>query len=198
MLLQPESGSESSLDNYFRERLAEVSETLNPPPQEDTLWYVGNLLTRFSDSDQLFGYEDGQRSLRPLALLYGDARDADSKRERCLILRHLGDLSLFLGALFPENYSRRGIGKDYFVGMGGGAYDYLSENAASHRHVFSELATGFARMLQLIARACSRQHIFDAGDVLELYQRWRHSKDPLAGEQLQAIGITLDDSDYLQ
>ena len=197
MLLQSGPDTESSLANYFRKRLFESSEELSPPLHEDTLWYVGDMLTRFSDSDELFGYEDGHRSLRPLALLYGDARQATSERERCLILRHLGDLSLFLGALFPQSYHRRGIGKDYFVGMGGGAYDYLSENSHTHRHVFSELATSFARMLTLIAMACSRQHFFDASDILELYERWRNSKDPLVAQQLAALGVAIVDSDYL-
>lgn len=198
MLLHRGTDPEFSLADYFRERLTSSSEELRPRPHEDTIWYVGDMLSRFSQSDKFFSYEEGQHTLRPLALLYGDARSAGSERERCLILRHLGDLSLFIGALFPESYSRRGIGKDYLVGMGGGAYDYLSENAHSNRHVFSELASTFTRMLQLVSQACSRQKFFDASDVLELYQRWLHSKDPLVGKQLQAIGITVEDSGYLQ
>lgn len=198
MSLHSETDVEVSLADYFRRRLIETSEGLRPPPHEDTLWYVGDMLARFGSSDELFGYEDGHRVLRPLALLYGDARQAQSHRERCLILRHLGDVALFIGALFPESYSRRGIGKDYFVGMGGGAYDYLSENAHSHRHVFSELAASFTRMLHLVAEACSRQRFFDASDILALYQRWRQSKDPLIERQLQAVGIYIADTGYLQ
>lgn len=99
-----------------------------------------------------------------------------------------------MGALFPESYARRGIRKDYFVGMGGGAYDYLSENAPRNRHIFSELAATFVRMLELIAEACSRQQLFDATDILNLYQRWRQSGNKRIGEQLQALGIDLPGS----
>lgn len=189
---------EATLADYFRERLQEVSgELAPPPPQEDTLWYMGNMLARFGDSHELFVYHEGTVSIRPLALLYKDAHEADDHRQRCLILRQLGDLALFLGALFPENYARRGIRKDYFVGMGGGAYDYLSENAHQHRHIFSELAETFSRMLELIARVCSKETPFDATDILALYQRWRQTRDPLLADQLRALGVNVDGSDLL-
>lgn len=196
MLLSSEPDLEISLGNYFRERLLEVSDELKSTPQEDTIWYLSNMLARFGDSDELFSYEEGKHHLTPLALLYNDAREASTNRERCLILRHLGDLSLFLGALLPESFTRRGIGKDYLVGMGGGAYDYLSENSHSNRHVFSELATTFTRMLQVVAKACSKQHFFDASDIFSLYQRWLQSRDPIIAQQLQAIGIEPLDSGF--
>lgn len=188
---------ELTLADYFRERLQEHSEQLAPPPHEDTLWYMGNMLARFGDSDQLFGYDGGEVGIRPLALLYKDAHEAGDHLERCLILRQLGDLALFLGALFPENYARRGIHKDYFVGMGGGAYDYLSENARQNRHIFSELAAMFARFLELVAQVCERQNPFDASDILGLYQRWRETGDARLAEQLQGLGIDVSGSDVL-
>ena len=189
MVLDSAPGIETSLTNYFRERLTEVSGEEHPPPREETLWYLAALLTRFGDSDQVFCRDGDGLTLRPLALLYSDAHEAETVRERCLILRHLGDLALFLGALLPDFFVRRGLGKDYLVGMGGGAYDYLSENAPDNRHVFSELAARFTRMLQLVAGACSREAPFDAREVLGLYRRWLASGDPLIARQLQAVGI---------
>lgn len=186
-----ESNFELTLADYFRERLCEQGERLRPPPQQDTLWYMGNMLARFGDSDQLFSYDQGRVGIRPLALLYKDAHETRNERERCLILRQLGDVALFVGALFPESYARRGILKDYFVGMGGGAYGYLSENAQQHRHVFSELASTFTRMLELVAKVCAKQTQFDSTDVLNLYQRWRRSRDPRLEAQLRALGVTV-------
>jgi len=186
---------EMTLADYFRERLQEAVEQLTPPPHKDTLWYMGNMLARFGDSGQLFSYDQGKVGIRPLALLYKDAHEARDSWERCLILRQLGDLALFLGALFPENYARRGIFKDYFIGMGGGAYDYLSENAHQNRHIFNELAAKFTRMLELIARVCSKQNLFDATDVLNLYQRWSQTRDPRLAKQLQSLGIILPETE---
>lgn len=198
MLESPVQAFESTLSEYFHERLLEFGEAMSPKPREETLWYMCGVLSRLGDSSQLFSYEDGHIGVRPLAMLYKDAIEAQEKWERCLILRQLGDLSLFLGALFPERYARRGINKDYFVGMGGGAYDYLAENANQNRHIFSELAAMFARLLELVARACSKQTPFDASDVLGLYQRWRQTGDPLAARQLRALGISLPVDEHMQ
>jgi hypothetical protein len=183
--------AESSLPNFFRLRLGRLVERFNLHPHDDTLWYLGNLLHRFGHSDQLFEYYEGRRALRPLALLYGDAQTASCERERCLLLQRLGDLALFLGAFFPERYARRGIRRDYFIGMGGGAYDYLADRAPQHRHVFLELTHHFTQMLELVAAAGSRQGRLEHGEILSLYARWVESGNQNLARQLQAIGIQL-------
>lgn len=181
--------TEPSLAAYFRRRLAECAQSYDPPPQEDTCWYLSQLLDRFGRSDEFFAWDGDGLDLRPLALLYGDAVEAPNDRERCLLLQQLGDLSLFLGALFPQRFERRGIRQDYFIGMGGGAYDYLADNARHGRHVFAELSAAFATMLALVADACSDGAPQDDEDVLALYERWLETRSPALQRQLRVLGI---------
>ena len=190
--------TETSLSSYFSKRLNRYARRFRPPPHEDTCWYLGSLLERFGRSEQLFAYQDGQMTLRPLALLYSDAIEADNTRERCLMLQQLGDMALFLGALFPERYTRHGILQDYFIGMGGSAYDYLADNARSNRHIFAELANTFTRMLEMVANACSRTQRLTTEEVLKLYQRWLGTRDPVIESQLRALGIELAGTEQLQ
>ena len=190
--------TETSLSSYFSKRLTRYARRFRPPPHEDTCWYLGNLLERFSSSEQLFAYQDGQMTLRPLALLYSDAIEAENTRERCLLLQQLGDMALFLGALFPERFTRHGILQDYFIGMGGSAYDYLADNARTNRHIFAELANTFTRMLEMVANACSRNHKLSTEEVLALYQRWLGTRDPIIQNQLRALGIELSGNEQLQ
>ena len=190
--------TEISLSSYFSKRLTRYAKRFRPPPHEDTCWYLGSLLERFGRSEQLFSYQDGQMTLRPLALLYSDAIEAENTRERCLMLQQLGDMALFLGALFPERFTRHGILQDYFIGMGGSAYDYLADNARSNRHIFAELANTFTRMLEMVANACSRTQRLTTEEVLALYQRWLNTRDPVIESQLRALGIELAGSDQLQ
>jgi len=157
--------ADASLSEYFRDQLAVHAQELEPQPKEDTCWYLGNLLVRFSRSEDFFAFEDGRFTLRPLALLYGDAVQTHNEHERCLLLQQLGDLSLFLGALFPQYYRRRGLQQDYLVGMGCGAYDYLADNARRGRHIFSELAGGFGVMLELVANACGANQAYAKENV---------------------------------
>ncbi len=190
--------TETSLSVYFSKRLTRYARRFRPPPHEDTCWYLGSLLERFGRSEELFAYQDGCMTLRPLALLYSDAIQADNARERCLMLQQLGDLALFLGALFPERFTRHGILQDYFIGMGGSAYDYLADNAKSNRHIFAEMANTFTRMLEMVANACSRRHRLTTEEVLALYQRWLGSHDPVIENQLRALGIELTSSEQPQ
>ncbi len=190
--------TETSLSSYFNKRLNRYAKRFRPPPHEDTCWYLGSLLERFGRSEQLFAYQDGQMMLRPLALLYSDAIEADNTRERCLILQQLGDMALFLGALFPERFTRHGILQDYFIGMGGSAYDYLADNARANRHIFAELANTFTRMLEMVANACSNTQRLTTEEVLALYQRWLSTRDPVIESQLRALGIELTGSEQLQ
>jgi hypothetical protein len=190
--------TETSLSSYFSKRLNRYAKRFRPPPHEDTCWYLGSLLERFGRSEQLFAFQDGQMTLRPLALLYSDAIQADNARERCLMLQQLGDMALFLGALFPERFTRHGILQDYFIGMGGSAYDYLADNAKANRHIFAELANTFTRMLEMVANACSRTQHLSTEEVLALYQRWLSTRDPMIENQLRALGIELTGSEQLQ
>ena len=180
---------EKSLDAYFERRLTRLGKELDPSPHSDTLWYLGQMLVRFGDSTALFSYEDGRLSLRPLALLYQDARVAENRTQRCLILRQLGDLALFIGALFPESYRRKGLQQDYFVGMGRGAYDYLSENESTNRHIFSDLAEMFAPLLQIVAECCASDEAASVQDIEKLYSHWLATGSPLAEKRLRRLGL---------
>ncbi len=190
--------TETSLGVYFRERLTDYAQRLRPPPLEDTCWYLGAMLERFSRAEHLFVAEGERLNLRPLALLYGDALQTSDARERCRVLQQLGDMALFIGALFPQRYARYGLQQDYFIGMGGGAYDYLAENARHNRHIFAELARTFARMVGLVANACARDNPVGHDDILAMYQRWLQNRDPLAEKQLRAMGIELSGSELRQ
>lgn len=188
---------ECKLADYFRERLQHGAESLAPPPQTETLWYMGALLARLGDSRQLFSYENGTLNLRPLALLYKDAHEARAGYERCLILRQLGDQALFIGALFPERYERKGIKQDYFIGMGGGAYDYLAGHVESHRSIFKELSERFAAFLELVAEACTSQVSGNVQELLMLYQQWRRTGSKRLAKQLASIGLDVADKKAL-
>ncbi|UTA46793.1 hypothetical protein L1F30_11545 [Simiduia sp. 21SJ11W-1] len=187
-----------TLADYFRDRLHHLAGEAPARPQTDTLWYLGSMMARLGDSRELFSYEDGQLDIRPLALLYQDARDTQAHWERCQLLRQLGDLAMFLGALFPASFSRRGIGKDYVIGMGTSAYDYLADHASSNRHIFSELASRFAKLLELVAKACNREAGLSAEDLLIIYDRYRTTGDPQLARQLRALGLALPATEQLQ
>ncbi len=183
--------SGQSLNEYFMHRLSRSTSALKPEPNDDTLAYLAAMLTRLAHAEDLFSYHEGRLTLQPLALLYRDALEAPSQQLRCLMFRQLGDQSLFIGALFPELYKRMGIHQDYFIGMGGGAYQYLADQGASHHQVYQYLSRHFSPVLNSVAQACHKEICFDAQDVFALYQKWLATGDRACRQQLEAMGITL-------
>ncbi|MEM1144566.1 MAG: hypothetical protein AAF671_07675 [Pseudomonadota bacterium] len=180
--------TEQPLSEYVREQLIVRASEDGGKFTEDTLWYAGGVLLRFVETRQLF--ESKHESPTPvLALMYGQACTATTSSERINCLRRLGDTALFMGALFPDNFHRRGISKDYFVGMGGGAYGSLADQLPSQKSLFSELAERFPRLMQLLARVCERELGFEPQDILGLYERWRLTKSPEIQSQLSSLGI---------
>ncbi|MBB1487878.1 hypothetical protein [Oceanospirillum sediminis] len=182
----------TSLSAYFHEQLIHFGGGLKPQPHEDTLWYLGEMLARLGDSRQLFAYQDGEYGLRPLALLYQDALNSERMWQRCLILRQLGDLSLFMSALFPEVFARKGLGKDYLSGMGGGAYEYLADHDHHAPHIYLELSSAFEEMIALVAQVCSRNTLSDTDNVIAIYQQWQKTKEPGLANKLRVLGIDVD------
>ncbi len=181
--------SEQNFSEFIKKKLDTHVAALSWQPQQDTLWYLGNLLVTHTESRQLFVEKEGRKALPTLAFLFRDAHAASSQSERLAILRKLGDTALFIGALFPQCLTRRGLSKDYFVGMGGGAYSYLAENFPTENIVFDELSRRFPLALQLLASVCEKELVFDAQDILGLVERWRSTGDELIKRQLASLGI---------
>lgn len=184
-----------SLPEYFKKQLYRYADLIKPQPHEDTLWYVGEMMVRFSRSDHFFDYHDGMLQSRPLALLYGDARAASNHRERCLLLQKLGDMALFMGAIFPERHARYGLKLDYFIGMGSAAFDFLAEQSNRNRHIYRELTHSFSTIVELVAAAASRKNKASDQQLLAIYEAWLQTRDPVLARQLKAFGLNIQPVD---
>ena len=177
------------LQAFFYDRVHQESEQLKPPLSAGTLHYLTQLLMQFTHSHRFFQDSDQPTTLPTLALLYKDALHAKSTHERNTTLRYLGDCALFISALFSDFFSRKGIGKDYFIGMGGGAYSALADYEFGDPEVFTELAECFPTISQITATACGHDMRYGADDILTLLDRWRQSPSDILGQQLSGLGV---------
>lgn len=148
---------ERRLEAYFHHALHETARHRRLDAGAATLHYLTQLLTDYARSEHLFDYTENGLQIRPLALLYGEAINARSVRERRLWLQRLGDMSLFVSGLFAGRLSRRFIDLNYCVAMGGNAYGYLRETGTDNSRdraqaeIFGELSEGFVRFVDLLA-----------------------------------------------
>jgi hypothetical protein len=181
--------SETPLLEMFVQGISDQSDKLAPPLSDEVIQYLANILIRFSRSKNLFVTNDESRSLPTLAFLYQDANQATTSYQRNISLRQLGDSALFIGSLFPEHYAQKGINRDYFIGMGGGAYCALGDANYGDADTFYEMAEKFPKLINILANACYRELDYNASEIFSLLERWQTSKDETLRKQLDAIGI---------
>ncbi len=181
--------SQLTLREHFSLSIHRESKRLLPPLSDELNHYLIHLLLHFSESRRLFCRENDNYFLPTLALIYETANNAKTSYERNIMLRQLGDSALFMGALFFEHFSKKGINKDYFIGMGGGAYHALADYEYGDTDLFYELAERFPKLLQVISRVCTIELNYNAEDIFSLLKRWQNSKDATLRKQLHSIGI---------
>ena len=160
----------------------------------ETVIYLGHLLTTFINSDRLFELTREGLMLKPLAMHYKEALEATSSKERDIMLRRLGDVSLFISGMFAQSLSRSLVDIDYYIAMGGNAYGYLSETGNQStltglKIAFSELAENFAEMTDILSEVSEVTNLNSSHDVLRLYEIWQKTGSKRAADKLKKSGI---------
>ncbi|MGH8556254.1 MAG: hypothetical protein ACRESZ_02090 [Methylococcales bacterium] len=184
-----------NVTEYFRKSVAMAVVNQSVDTTEDTMYYVVNLLTRFADSSTFFQEKcDGPR-VTPLAKLYAKAVELKSEFERRQAMRRLGDVALFVAGLFADSLNNRPVDIDYYIGMGGAAYGYVSDSLKRrerddfYREVFSELAAKFTVFVDILAEVSEQSGLGSNADFLRIYELWLKTGSQRAGKKLRERGI---------
>ena len=161
---------------------------------DETVVYLGNLLTSFINSDRLYDQTPDGVMIRPLAWYYQEALEARTSNEKTVALRRLGDISLFISGLYAQSLSRSLVDVDYYISMGGNAYGFLSDSGTRTvtlglKEVFQELSRKFTELIDVLSEVGESTHISTNNDVLRLYEIWLKSGSRRAAGKLRQFGI---------
>jgi hypothetical protein len=184
----------ASLQEFFKDSVAEAMEKNGVAADDHTAYYVVNLLTLFARSESAFGGEPG-RKFQPVALLLADAAASDDAHERNLALQRVGDVSLFVAGFFGDGFARKPVDVDYYIDMGGAAYGSLSANVRgtvrgrAFGGVFAELAAKFRAFVDVLAEIRDSGKTADDLNVLRLYELWLRTGSGRAARLLRDRGI---------
>ena len=96
-----------NLQDYFRTSIDDVVTRQQVDIDPHAAYYVVNMLTLFSRSDELYEDDGEVYGLRPLALMLADAADTDSSEERNQLLQRIGDVALFVSGFSPTAWHRK-------------------------------------------------------------------------------------------
>mgnify|MGYP005858444299 CR=1 FL=1 len=184
-----------NLRTYFHQALREAAETQRIRADEGILAYLTELLTDYARSERLFDHTTDGMVRRPLVELYRQAQAADSREERGLTLRRLGDLALFVSGILPHSLDRSLVGLDYYIAMGSSAYGSLCDSGGGGarmrtlRAVFAQLSGRFVEFVDLITEAVESGQEDRPPDLIRLHELWAKTRSRRLARKLLAYGV---------
>jgi hypothetical protein len=190
----------ANLQEFFRESVAQAMEKQRLSAGDDTAFYVVNLLTLFARKDAVYAANHEGRGLQPLALMLAEAVEATDAEQRNLALQRVGDTSLFIAGFFGESFARKLVDVDYYIGMGGAAYDALAGNVRgtlrgrAFAAVFAELAAKFREFVDVLTEVRDAAKGVRDHDILRLYEVWLKTRSTRAARLLRENGIEPNES----
>jgi len=170
-----------SAAEYFKELVegALAHQRLNAG--ELTAYYVVNLLTGF--------LQRPASDAAPLAIRLAQALESGGTQQRAS-LREIGDVSLFVSGFFSDSLRRKLVDVDYYVAIGGCAYNALSRyDSDTLSPVFGELSEKFVGFVDVLSEISERTSCSTNGDLLRLYEKWLKTGSTRSGQLLIERGV---------
>lgn len=181
-----------NLQLYFHELVNDAIQHQHLKADEHIAFYLVNLLTHFTKSENIQRREDGEET--PLAILFCQAQH-ESPEVKTRLLKYLGDFSLLISGFFQDSLSRKIVDIDYYISMGGAAYSQLStpglyrKQQALFSQIFSELSDHFVKWVDVISEVSEASHMNSHQNLLRLYEKWLRTGSDRLKELLSQKGI---------
>ena len=187
--------TKKSLQEYFFDSVNAAVKNQQVETSDEIIYYLVNLLTSFSRSEDLFQYNEDGVSLKPLALMYTDALSETALAERIRILQKLGDTALFISGVFSDSLNNRLVDVDYYIAMGGNAYSYVSDSMRSYyrnnavQPLYEELTNKFVDFVDVLSEVTENKLFASDYDIMRLYEVWMRTGSKRTEMILKKLGI---------
>ena len=170
---------------YFKEMVEEALMHQGLATQELTAFYVVQLLTSFLQRPVPGDNVDEA----PLAVRLARAFESGGAQQRAS-LRQIGDAALFVSGFFSDSLSRKLVDVDYYVSIGGCAYNTLSRvETDTFSTVFAELGEKFVGFVDVLSEVSERASCSSNADLLRLYEKWVKTGSRRSGQLLVERGV---------
>src|SRR5216683_270085 len=170
---------------YFKELVDGALARQGLATQELTAFYVVQLLASFLQRRVTADQDEGT----PLALRLGRALDSGGMQQRAW-LKEIGDVSLFVSGFFSDSLNRKLVDVDYYVSIGGYAYNALSRfDTDTFSPVFAELAQKFVGFVDVLSEVSERSSCASNTSHLRLYEKWLKTGSRRSAQLLAERGV---------
>jgi hypothetical protein len=174
---------ESAIE-FFKELVDGALAHQHLAANELTSFYVVQLLASYVERKSA-----GDLQEEPLGVRLARALDGGGAEQRAS-LKQIGDCSLFISGFFSDSLNRKLVDVDYYVTIGGHAYNALSRfETDTFASVFAELAEKFVGFVDVLSEVSERTSCASNTDLLRLYEKWLKTGSPRSGQLLIERGV---------
>lgn len=185
---------ESNLLEFFKDLVTRALRNQKVDADEMVEFYLVQLLARFHEKATLTTVNPQTGSEEPYAITYLRGLNSN-KREGFDVLKNLGDRSLYLSGFFSEHFQSSSVGLDYYISLGGHAYQRVSEMVGhlnpQVKEMFLELGKNFPRFVDILSEISADTAGKKDSNLLRMYEKWLATGDQHAAEILTKAGIPL-------
>ncbi|MBS1959382.1 MAG: hypothetical protein JST80_07925 [Bdellovibrionales bacterium] len=185
-------------DSFFFELVHGAVRNQNIKVQPETEFYIVKLLNRFIFSESLYSRNrEGALEEQPLAFMMKEALEAEVSAEQKSLFQNVGDISLYKAGFFQERITRSLVDLDYYIGIGGAAYQNAAHRTdeKSYRSLFLELSDKFPNFVNILGEISEKTTFTKSEqDLFRLYDMWSRTKSDRAAKALKKAGIKVDGS----
>jgi hypothetical protein len=171
---------------HFKEFVTEAIARQKVKTSKDAEYYLSNLLADFIDSER---FSISPSPEEPMAVTFLKSLEAGLV-ERALVLRKLGDSSLFVSGFFSDSLTRKPVDIDYYISMGSTSYGRLADSLKDVTSpLFRELSDKFIKLVDVLAEVSEKSMLASSKDILRLYERWLRTGSVRTEALLRELGI---------
>ena len=178
---------------YFQGAVSGAVASLKADVSEHAQVYLVQLLGHFINMDNFFPTDAEGKRADTLTQQLAMALEEETPVQKAARLRQLGDFSLYVSGFFSDSLKRKLVDVDYYMGMGGAAYENAArlEEKKAKAKLFLELAKKFPALVDILAQISEETGFnpADHQDLLRTYEKWAKTGSDRLAKQLARAGI---------
>lgn len=190
------SGSISLVLNvrdYFDTMIGDALKHHHIKSEALTQKYLSDILMFYMNTEHLFdeSSEGGQKTRSTLAEMYLKAMQTNNKQSRLEIYKKLGDTSLYISGFFSESFAKKLYDVDYYVDMGGSAYESLASivEDSAYQQMYKDISRNFVSYMDVYSYISSKAGLNQQSNLLAQYEKFLQTGSKQAQENLLSQGI---------
>lgn len=178
---------------YFQGAVSGAVASLKLDVSEHAQSYLVQLLGHYINMENFYPVDAAGRPADTLTQQLAAALEEESAEQRAKRLRQLGDFSLYVAGFFTDSLKRKLVDVDYYIGMGGAAYENVArlEEGRARSLLFLELAHNFPQFVDILGQISEETGFNPANDrdLLRVYDLWAKTGSERLAKQLAKAGI---------